>query len=316
MFEQLGDRLEKVIKNIKGYGKITEENIDEMIKEVRLALLEADVNFKVVKEFTKSVKEKALGEDVEKSLNPGDKFLKILKDELLNLLGEEVSPLDIKHSFSTIMLVGLQGSGKTTTVGKLGSYLRKKEAKKPLFIAADIYRPAAIDQLVKLGKELNIEVYEEGKKAPVEIVKNGLLYAKEKRFDLVLIDTAGRLHIDDKLMEELTKIKDVAKPNETLLVLDSMMGQDAINVILGFNEKLDITGAILTKLDSDTKGGVALSIRHLTNIPIKFIGVSEKLDGLDLFDPQRMASRILDMGDLLSVIEKAENIIDEDEAKK
>lgn len=314
MFETLGNRLQGIVDKIKGYGVITEDNIAPMMREIRLALLEADVNYKVVKEFTNSVAEKALGEEVRKSINPGDKFVKIVKDELTLLLGGESSPLYVSGNPSVLMLVGLQGSGKTTTIGKLANFLRKKHAKKPLLVACDVYRPAAIDQLKQLGKELNIEVYEEGKGKPQVIVENAYKYAKEKGYDYILIDTAGRLHIDDLLMQELEDINNIVKPNEVLLVIDSMMGQDAINVITGFNEKLKLTGVILTKLDGDTRGGVALSVRHLTNVPIKFIGVSEKLDGLDKFAPERMAGRILGMGDIVSLVEKAEAAIDEKEA--
>ena len=316
MFESLGDRLQNVIHKIKGYGKITEDNISEMMREIRLALLEADVNYKVVKEFTNNVKEKALGEEVASSINPGDLFVKIVKDELTSLLGGESESLNLKGNPATLMLVGLQGSGKTTTIAKLGLFLRKKHAKKPLLVACDVYRPAAIDQLKQLGKQLNIEVYEEGKKDPVEIAENAIKYAKENKFDYVLIDTAGRLHIDEVLMDELDNIRNSINPDEILLVIDSMMGQDAINVITGFNDKLPLTGVILTKLDGDTRGGVALSVRHLTNVPIKFIGTSEKMDGLDSFDPERMAGRILGMGDIISLVEKATEEIDEKEAEK
>ena len=316
MFESLGDRLQSAIHKIKGYGKITEDNISEMMREIRLALLEADVNYKVVKEFTNTVKEKALGEEVASSINPGDLFVKIVKDELTELLGGESEPLNMNGNPAILMLVGLQGSGKTTTIGKLANFLRKKHAKKPLLVACDVYRPAAIDQLKQLGKQLNIEVYEEGKKDPVEISNNAINYAKENNFDYVLIDTAGRLHVDEELMEELDRIKNKVNPKEILLVIDSMMGQDAINVITGFNDKLPLTGVILTKLDGDTRGGVALSVRHLTNVPIKFIGVSEKLDGLDSFDPERMAGRILGMGDIISLVEKATDAIDEKEAER
>ena len=296
-------------------GKITEENISDVTREIRLALLEADVNYKVVKEFIDNVKTKALGEEVAKALNPGEVFVKILKDELVDLLGGNKEDLKIDGNPTVLMLVGLQGSGKTTTIGKLANLLRKKYKKKPLLVACDIYRPAAIDQLKQLGKELNIEVYEEGKNNPVETSKNAVEYAKNNNYDYVLIDTAGRLHIDEQLMDELKNIEETVKPDEVLLVLDSMIGQDAINVINGFNEKLKLTGAILTKLDGSAKGGVALSVRHLTNIPIKFIGTSERLDGLEEFYPERMASRILDMGDLMSMVEKAESVIDEKEAE-
>ena len=316
MFELLSDRLQNAIKNIKGYGKITEDNIDPMLREVRLALLEADVNYKVVKEFTNNVKEKALGEEVKKSLSPGEMFVGIIRDELEDLLGGEQAPLNTKGNPATLMLVGLQGSGKTTTIGKLANLLRKKEKKNPLLVACDVYRPAAIDQLKQIGKELGITVYEEGKKDPVEIVRNAMVYAKENNHDYVLIDTAGRLHIDEDLMNELKNIKDEVNPDEILLVIDSMMGQDAINVITGFNDAILLTGVILTKLDGDTRGGVALSVRHLTNVPIKFIGISEKLDGIDYFYPDRMASRILGMGDILSLVDKANEVIDEKEAEK
>lgn len=316
MFENLGERLQNAVHKIKGYGKITEENISEMMREIRLALLEADVNYQVVKEFINNVKEKALGEEVQKSLKPGELFVKIVKDELVELLGGEQADLVINGNPAVLMLVGLQGSGKTTSISKLANFLRKKHKKKPLLVACDVYRPAAIDQLKQLGRELNIEVYSEGTNNPVDIASNALKYAKENGFDYVLIDTAGRLHIDEKLMIELQEIKEKVNPDEVILVVDSMTGQDAINVIQGFNNSLDLTGAILTKLDGDTRGGVALSVRHLTNVPIKFIGVSEKMDGLEEFHPDRMANRILGMGDLLSLVEKAEAVIDQDEAMK
>ena len=316
MFENLSDRLQNVMHKIKGYGKITEDNISEMMREIRLSLLEADVNYKVVKEFTNNVKEKALGEEVNKSLNPGDLFVKIVRDELQELLGGDSAPLTIDKKPTITMLVGLQGSGKTTTNGKLANFLRKKHGKKPLLVACDVYRPAAIDQLIQIGKELNIPVYSEGKGNPVEIAKNALKYANDNGCDYILIDTAGRLHIDKTLMDELKNISEVIKPHETLLVIDSMMGQDAINVITGFNDALNLTGVILTKLDGDTRGGVALSVRHLTNIPIKFIGVSEKMDGLTEFHPDRMANRIIGMGDVISLVEKVQDEIDEKEAEK
>ncbi|MGN1357763.1 MAG: signal recognition particle protein [Bacilli bacterium] len=316
MFENLSDRLQGIAHKIKGYGKITEDNISEMMREIRLSLLEADVNYKVVKEFTNKVKEKALGEEVDKSLNPGDLFVKIVRDELQELLGGDNAPLVVDKKPTIAMLVGLQGSGKTTTNGKLATFLRKKHGKKPLLVACDVYRPAAIDQLKQIGKELNIPVYSEGIGNPVEIAKNAVEYANKNGFDYILIDTAGRLHIDEELMNELKEITEEVKPHEILLVIDSMMGQDAINVITGFNEALNLTGVILTKLDGDTRGGVALSVRHLTNIPIKFIGVSEKMDGLSEFHPDRMANRIIGMGDVISLVEKVQDEIDEKEAMK
>lgn len=316
MFESLGDRLQSAINKIKGYGKITEDNISEVTREIRLALLEADVNYKVVKEFIANVKEKALGEEVTKSLKPGEMFVKIVKDELVELLGGEKKDLNSDGNPAVLMLVGLQGTGKTTMIGKLALRLRKKHNKKPLLVACDVYRPAAIDQLKQLGRQLNIEVYDEGNNDPVEISKNAIKYAKENGYNYVLIDTAGRLHIDEPLMEELNNINKEVKPQEILLVVDSMTGQDAINVIEGFNSNLPLTGAILTKLDGDTRGGAALSIRHLTNIPIKFIGIGEKMDGIEEFYPDRMATRILGMGDIMTMLEKAEEVIDQDEAMK
>ena len=315
MFENLSDRLQNVMHKIKGYGKITEENINDMMREIRLSLLEADVNYKVVKEFTNTVKEQALGADVNQKLSPGEEFVRIVRDELTELLGGETSTLAIDKNPTITMLVGLQGSGKTTTIGKLANYLRKNHKKKPLLVACDIYRPAAIDQLKTIGKELGIEVYSEGKKNPVEIIQNACNYAKENNFNYILIDTAGRLQIDETLMEELVNIENTIHPDETLLVIDSMMGQDAINVITGFHDKLPLTGVILTKLDGDTRGGVALSVRHLTNLPIKFIGISEKMDGLTEFHPDRMASRILGMGDILSLVEKVTDEINEKDAE-
>lgn len=313
MFENISERLQGAIHKIKGYGKITEDNISDILRDVRIALLEADVNYKVVKEFINNVKEKALGVTVSTSLKPSEMFLKILKDELIELLGTEPVKL-VNNSFNVVMLVGLQGSGKTTHVGKLGAWVRKKYKKKPMFIACDIYRPAAIDQLKQIGKQLDIYVYSEDIKDAVSIARNGINYAKENGYDYVFIDTAGRLHIDEALMGELKEINNEVKPDEILLVIDSMIGQDAINVIEGFNNELPLTGTILTKMDGDTKGGVALSVRHLTNIPIKFIGTSEKLDGITEFDTNRMVGRILGEGDLQALIEHAEEVIDEKEA--
>lgn len=313
MFENLSERLSNAMHKIKGYGKITEDNISDILREVRLALLESDVNYKVVKEFTNNVKEKALGVEVQTSLKPSEMFLKILKDELISLLGDYSAPL-VNKNFNVVMFVGLQGSGKTTHIGKLGLWVRKKYKKKPMFIACDIYRPAAIDQLKQIGRELDIFVYSEECKDAVKIAENGIKYARENGYDYVFIDTAGRLHIDDTLMQELKDINESVKPDEILLVIDAMIGQDAINVIEGFNNELPLTGTILTKMDGDTKGGVALSVRHLTNIPIKFVGTSEKMDGLMEFDPERMVGRILGEGDIQSLIEHAESVIDEKSA--
>ena len=314
MFEYLGDRLSSAIKNIKGMGKITEDNIDTAIREIRMALLEADVNYEIVKEFTNNVKTKALGLEVSKSLKPEEVFIKLIKDELVSLLGES-EDLYVSGNPSVLMLVGLQGSGKTTTAGKLSLFLRKKYNKKPLLVACDIYRPAAITQLKQIGKELNIPVFSKDNATVNEIITDALVYAKENNNDYIIIDTAGRLQLDEKLMDELKSVEDNFKVDEKILVIDSMIGQDAINVIKGFNETLHLTGCILTKMDSTSKGGVALCVRHLTNVPIKFIGDSEKMDGLSLFDAQRMANRILDMGDILSIAEKAEGLMSEDEAK-
>lgn len=315
MFDNLSEKLDGIISKVKGYGTITEDNISEMVREVRLALLEADVNYKIVGEFVNKVKESVIGENVTKSLKPGEVFVSILRRELVELLGSDESPLIMNNDMTIVLMCGLQGSGKTTTTGKLGNLVRKKFNKKPMFIACDVYRPAAIEQLKTLGKSLNIEVYDEGKGNPEEISKRGIEYAKSKGYDYVLIDTAGRLQLDEVLMEELVNINNEVHANEILLVIDAMMGQDAINVITGFNEKLPLTGCILTKMDGDTKGGVALSLRHLTNIPIKYIGDSEKLDGLSEFVPSRIADRILGYGDILSIAEKASSVIDEEEAR-
>ena len=317
-FESLSERLQMSLRRISGRAVLNEKDIDDMMREVRLSLLEADVNYKVVKKFTQDVKEKAIGEKILKSLTPGDMVVKIVHDELKVLMGEEAQGISYKiGGMTVIMLVGLQGAGKTTHCGKLATYLRKKDAKKPMMIAGDIYRPAAIEQLKTLGRQIGVEVFDMGTNHPVtEIVKKGLSYAKEKGYDLVIIDTAGRLHINDELMKELQDVSDVCKPDEVLLTIDSMMGQDSINVITTFNEKLRLTGCILTKLDGDTRGGAALSIRYLTDVPIKFIGVGEKIDQIELFHPDRMAGRILGMGDIVSFVEKATDNIDETEAMK
>jgi signal recognition particle subunit SRP54 len=317
-FESLSERIQMSLRRITGRGRLNENDIEEMMKEVRLSLLEADVNYKVVKSFTAEVKAKALGEKIMKSLTPGEMVVKVVHDELKKLMGEEA--VDVKYSSinpSVFMLVGLQGAGKTTQCGKLASFLRKRDGRKPLLIAGDIYRPAAIDQLETVGKMLGIEVFQLGTNHKVtEIVEKGLKYAREKNYDLVLIDTAGRLHINEELMQELIDIQKIAKPQEILLTIDAMMGQDAINVITSFNEKLPLTGCILTKLDGDTRGGAALSVRYLTNIPIKFIGLGEKLDQFEVFHPDRMAGRILGMGDVVTLVEKATQNIEEEEAMK
>lgn len=314
MFEYMGDRISNALKNIRGMGKITEENISDATREIRIALLEADVNYQVVKEFVADVKEKAINAEVGKSLKPDEVFLKIVKDELVSLLGGDYVPLETSKKPTILMLVGLQGSGKTTTAGKLANYLRKKFNKKTLLVAADIYRPAAIEQLKTIGKELNIDVFSKDGSV-TEIVRDAIDYAKENNNDYIIIDTAGRLQIDEELMQELKDVDELVHSHEKILVIDGSMGQDAINVITGFNDALDLTGCILTKLDGNTKGGVALSVRHLTHIPIKFVGTSEKMDGLSEFYPERMAERILDMGDILEIVNKVEDVIDEDEAK-
>jgi len=312
MFENLSSHLTGALDKIRGYGKINEDNINDVVRELRIALLEADVNYDVVKEFISNVKEKAMGEEVQKSLKPSEVFAKIVRDELVDLLGGDKEPLNLNGNPATLMLVGLQGSGKTTTIGKLALLLRKRYHKNPLLVAGDIYRPAAIDQLKQIGKELNITVYSEDTHSVAELMTNAIQYAKDNKYDYVLLDTAGRLQIDDAMMKELVYVEETTKPQEVLLVIDSMMGQDAINVINGFNKNLKLTGAIVTKLDGDTKGGVALSIRHLTDVPIKFIGTSEKMDGIDEFYPDRMADRILGMGDIVTMAEHASEVLDED----
>lgn len=317
-FESLSDRIQMSLRRLTGRGKINEKDIDEAMRDIRVSLLEADVNYKIVKQFIADIKEKALGERVMKSLTPGDQVVKIVYEELVKLMGEEAVPINLKKSgTSVILMAGLQGSGKTTHAGKLALYLRKNNNLKPLLVAADVYRPAAINQLVQLGKQLDIEVFQMGiLTKPQVIVKKALEYARLNNFNLVIIDTAGRLQIDEALMQELVDIKEIAHPDEILLTIDAMTGQDAVNVASTFHDKLDVTGCLLTKLDSDTRGGAALSIRYMTNIPIKFVGMGEKLDQLEVFHPDRMAKRILGMGDVLSFIEKATANIDEDDAMK
>ena len=317
-FEGLADRLQGTIQKIRGKGKVNEADVKEMMREVRLALLEADVNFKVVKTFVKKVSERAVGQEVMQSLTPGQQVIKVVKEELTELMGGEQSQIAVaKRPPTVIMMVGLQGAGKTTTTGKLANLLRKKYNRKPMLVAADIYRPAAIKQLETLGKQLSMPVFSLGDQvSPVEIAKQAIEKAKEEHHDYVLIDTAGRLHIDEKLMGELEDIKELANPDEIFLVVDAMTGQDAVNVAQSFNESLGISGVVLTKLDGDTRGGAALSIRSVTEKPIKFVGMGEKLDALEPFHPERMASRILGMGDVLSLIEKAQANVDEDKAKE
>lgn len=316
-FEGLGERLQATMTRIKGKGKVTEADVKVMMREVRLALLEADVNFKVVKQFVNDVKERALGVDVMQSLTPGQQVIKIVQEELTTLMGGENQKLNLSQKPPTvIMMVGLQGAGKTTTAGKLALHLRKKHNKRPLLVAGDIYRPAAIDQLQTVGKQIDVPVFSLGDQVkPEEIATKALEYAKEEHLDTVIIDTAGRLHIDETLMNELKNVKDITNPDEIMLVVDSMTGQDAVNVAESFNELLHITGVTLTKLDGDTRGGAALSIRSVTQTPIKFIGVSEKMDGLEAFHPERMASRILGMGDMMSIIEKAQDNVNEADQK-
>ncbi len=316
-FDNLSSRLQMGLRRITGKGKLNENDIDEMLREVRLSLLEADVNYKVVKKFLANVKEKSLGEDILKGLNPGQQVVKIVREELKNTLGNDAVELNIKNSGMTVvMAVGLQGAGKTTAVGKMALFYRKKLKKKPFLIAADIYRPAAVDQLVTLGKSINVPVFEMGTKVSAEkIVTEGLKKAKEEGCDLVFIDTAGRLQINEGLMKELQNIKDIAHPDEILLTVDAMAGQDAVNVALAFHKDLDITGIILTKLDGDTRGGAALSIKEMTGIPIKIMSTGEKLDAMEIFYPDRLADRILGMGDVLSLIDTVTDNIDEDEMK-
>ena len=317
-FEGLSDRLQNAMTSVSRKGKITEADLKQMMREVRLALLEADVNFKVVKDFVRKVNERALGANVLEALSPAQQVVKIVNEELTELMGGEQAPFRFESKPPTVvMMVGLQGAGKTTTAGKLASFMAKHEKKRPLLVAADVYRPAAIDQLQTLGKQLNFPVFSLGNQvSPVEIAKQAIEKAKIDGRDLVIIDTAGRLHIDENLMEELQNIKAVANPSEILLVVDSMTGQDAVNVAQTFNERLDITGVILTKLDGDTRGGAALSIRSVTGKPIKFTGRGEKLEDFEIFYPERMASRILGMGDMMTLIEKAQQDFDEAKAQE
>ncbi|HIZ53749.1 signal recognition particle protein [Enterococcus eurekensis] len=317
-FENLTDRLQKAMGRLRRKGKVTEADIKEMMREIRLALLEADVNLQVVKEFTKNVRERAIGVEVLESLSPAQQIVKIVDEELTKTLGSETVGIQKSPKIPTvIMMVGLQGAGKTTFAGKLANHLIKTEKARPLMIAGDVYRPAAIDQLKVLGQQLDVPVFDMGTEvSPVEIVRQGMALAREKNNDYVLIDTAGRLHIDELLMDELAQIKAIAEPNEILLVVDAMTGQDAVNVADSFNQQLGITGVVITKLDGDTRGGAALSIRSVTGAPIKFTGVGEKLTDLEVFHPDRMSSRILGMGDMLTLIEKAQQDFDEKKAEE
>ncbi|MBT3208864.1 MAG: signal recognition particle protein [Bacteroidetes bacterium] len=317
MFEKLSDRLEKSFKILKGEGRITEINVAETLKDVRRALLDADVNFKIAKSFTDTVKEKALGQDVLKSLKPSQLMIKIVNDELTGLMGGDQVDVNIKTNPSIILIAGLQGSGKTTFSGKLANYLKTKRGKNPLLVACDVYRPAAIEQLKVLAGQIDIPVYsEEGNLDPVKIAKASVKYAKENGHNLVIVDTAGRLAIDEQMMNEITTIKNKINPHEILFVVDSMTGQDAVNTAKEFNNRLDYDGVVLTKLDGDTRGGAALTIKSVVNKPIKFVGTGEKLDALEIFYPDRMANRILGMGDVVSFVEKAQEHFDADEARK
>lgn len=317
MFENLTDKFDRAFKVLKGQGQITEINVAESLKEVRRALLDADVNFKTAKNFTNSIKEKALGRDVLTSVSPGQLMIKICHEELIRLMGGNEVELDLKTNPSVVLMSGLQGSGKTTFTGKLGNYLKTKKKKKVLLVACDVYRPAAIDQLHVLGEQLDIEVYsDKEEKKPVNIAQAAIKKAKAEAFNVVIIDTAGRLAVDEAMMNEIEGLKNTISPAETLFVVDSMTGQDAVNTAKTFNERINFDGVVLTKLDGDTRGGAALSIKEIVNKPIKFVGVGEKMDALDVFYPSRMADRILGMGDVVSLVEKAQEQFDEKEAKK
>lgn len=317
MFENLSEKLERSFKLLKGQGRITEINVAETLKEVRRALLDADVNYKVAKQFTDTVKAKALGQNVINAIKPGELMVKIVHDELTTLMGGDTAPVNISGNPTVILMSGLQGSGKTTMSGKLAKKLKSEKAKRPLLVAGDVYRPAAIEQLKVLGEQIGVPVYtEEGNKNPVEIAENAICHAKANHFDLVIVDTAGRLAVDEAMMKEIEAIKKAIRPQETLFVVDSMTGQDAVNTAKEFNDRLDFDGVVLTKLDGDTRGGAALSIRTVVTKPIKFVGTGEKLDALDYFHPSRMADRILGMGDIVSLVEKAQQQFDEKEARE
>ncbi len=315
MFENLSERLERSFKILKGQGKITEINVAETLKDVRRALLDADVNYKVAKQFTDTVKAKALGSHVLTAVKPGEMMIKIVNDELISLMGGDTAQLNLSGNPTVILMSGLQGSGKTTFSGKLARKLKSEKAKRPLLVACDVYRPAAIEQLKVLGEQINVPVYtEDGNTNPVEIAKNGIQYARNHNLDLVIVDTAGRLAVDEQMMNEISAIKEAIKPQETLFVVDAMTGQDAVNTAKEFNDRLDFDGVVLTKLDGDTRGGAALTIRAVVTKPIKFVGTGEKLDAIDLFHPARMADRILGKGDIVSLVEKIQTAYDEKKA--
>ena len=317
MFESLSEKLDKAFKVLKGQGSISEINVAQTMKEIRKALLSADVDFKTAKSFTAKVKEKAMGQKVLTAINPGQLLTKIMQEELAELMGSEQSEINLKGSPTVILIAGLQGSGKTTFAGKLALLLKSKKNKRPLLVACDVYRPAAIDQIVVLAEQVGVEVFQDREsKNPVEIAKNSIKHAKANGHNVVIVDTAGRLAVDEKMMTEIAAIKSATNPHEILFVVDSMTGQDAVNTAKAFNDKLNYDGVVLTKLDGDTRGGAALTIRSVVDKPIKFIGTSEKMDGLDEFHPDRMASRILGMGDVISLVERAQQQFDEDEARK
>ncbi|MBO0590377.1 signal recognition particle protein [Cellulophaga sp. E16_2] len=317
MFDNLSEKLDKALHVLKGHGQITEINVAETLKEVRRALLDADVNFKIAKEFTNTVKEKALGQDVLTALQPGQLMVKLVKDELTALMGGDVEGINLSGDPSVILMSGLQGSGKTTFSGKLASYLKTKKTKKPLLVACDVYRPAAVDQLLVVGEQIGVEVFSDrGNTDPVAISKAGIAYAKANGHNVVIIDTAGRLAVDEEMMNEIANIHKAIQPQETLFVVDAMTGQDAVNTAKAFNDILNFDGVILTKLDGDTRGGAAISIKSVVNKPIKFIGTGEKMDAIDVFYPARMAERILGMGDVVSLVERAQEQFDEEESRK
>ena len=317
MFEGLSEKLERSFKILKGQGYITEVNVADTMKEIRRALLDADVSYKIAKDVTNSIKEKALGQQILTSVKPGEMMIKIVHDELAELMGGEHEDINLKGQPSIILIAGLQGSGKTTFSAKLAYYLKRKKSKQVLLVAGDVYRPAAIDQLKVLGQQVEVEVYsEDGNKNPVQIAQNAIEYAKRQNKHVVIIDTAGRLAVDEEMMNEIAKIKETVHPHETLFVVDSMTGQDAVNTAKAFNDRLDFDGVVLTKLDGDTRGGAALTIRTVVEKPIKFVGIGEKMDALDVFYPKRMADRILGMGDIVSLVERAQEQFDEEEAKR